>query len=66
MTKSQCRKDCETAEALFVGMLMSLQADIESPTMLLIGVAGNPPTHNGKPGLDNPHLFFYRWKIHTK
>lgn len=57
MTKSQCRKDCETAEALFAGMLMSLQDKIESKRMLVVGVAGNPLTHNGKPGLDHPQWY---------
>ncbi len=64
MNKSKCRQDCEAAEALFAGMLSSLQKNIKTPTMLLVGVAGNPPTHNGKPGLDNPHLFS-KYKITT-
>lgn len=55
--KSKTRKDCESAEALFAGMLMSLQNDIQDKKMLVVGVAGNPPTHNGMPGLDNPHWF---------
>lgn len=55
--KSKTRQDCETAEALFAGALMSLQSDIKNKRMLVVGVAGNPPTHNGKPGLDNPHWY---------
>jgi hypothetical protein len=55
--KSKTRQDCETAEAIFAGMLSSLQHDIKNPKMLMIGTAGNPLTHNGKPGLDRPELF---------
>jgi hypothetical protein len=62
--KSKTRKDCEAAEALFAGMLMSYQDYIKSPRMLVVGTAGNPLTHNGKPGLDNPH-FFSRYIIET-
>lgn len=54
--KSKTRKDCETAEALFAGILLGSSEPIERE-MLVVGVAGNPLTHNGKPGLDNPHLF---------
>lgn len=57
MNKSKCRQDCERAEALFAGSLMSLQSEIENKRMLVVGVAGNPLTHNGKPGLDNPHWY---------
>jgi hypothetical protein len=55
--KSKTRNDCETAEALFAGMLMSLQDRIENKRMLVCGTAGNPLTHNGKPGLDNPQWY---------
>ena len=57
MTKSKTRQDCETAEALFAGMLSVLQQDIKNKQMLVVGVAGNPLTHNGRPGLDNPHWY---------
>jgi hypothetical protein len=55
--KSKTRQDCEAAEALFAGMLMSLQDGIKNLQMLVVGVAGNPLTNNGKPGLDNPHWY---------
>jgi hypothetical protein len=61
--KSETRKDCEAAEALFAGMLFSLQ-EKQDMKMLVVGVAGNPLTHNGKPGLDRPQLFF-RYEITT-
>ena len=55
--KSKTRRDCEAAEAFFAGMLMSLQKNVKNPQMLVVGVAGNPLTHNGKPGLDNPQWY---------
>jgi hypothetical protein len=36
---------------------MSLQDYIKVKKMLVVGVAGNPLTNNGKPGLDNPHWY---------
>lgn len=57
MTKSKTRKDSEDAEAFFAGMLISLQDGIENKRMLVVGVAGNPLTHNGKPGLDMPQWY---------
>lgn len=57
MTKSKTRQDCELAEYKFATMLNVLHATINSPKMLMVGCAGNPITHNGKPGLDHPELF---------
>ncbi len=64
MIKSKTRQECERAEALFAGSLMSLQSEIENKRMLVVGVAGNPLTHNGKPGLDNPH-WYYDYEVAT-
>lgn len=55
--KSKTRQDCENAELVFAGVLSVRQANITNPTMLVVGTAGNPPTHNGRPGLDSPYLF---------
>lgn len=55
--KSKTRLDCEEAIELFLPLIRGAHLSIKSPQMLYCGVAGNPLTHNGKPGLDHPHLF---------
>ncbi|HRA10039.1 MAG TPA: hypothetical protein PKX31_00125 [Chitinophagaceae bacterium] len=57
MSKSQTRQDCEAAEADFAAIINLNNVTLLNPTMLMVGTAGNPRTHKGKPGLDNPRLF---------
>lgn len=57
MTKSQTRQDCEEAVSRFAFIVNEEHKNIKNPRLLYCGVAGNPLTHNGKPGLDQPELF---------
>lgn len=57
MQKSKTRQDCERAVANWAPIVTGAQLHIENPQLLYCGVAGNPRTHYGKPGLDQPELF---------
>lgn len=55
--KSKTRQDSDRAELIFMEMIQGKHDHIKSPQMLYVGVAGNPITHNGKPGPDHPSLY---------
>lgn len=55
--KSKTRQDCELAVATYAPTIRMNVEHLKKPQLLYVGVAGNPLTHNGKPGLDNPELF---------
>lgn len=55
--KSKTRQDCERAVAAYAPIVRAGVAHLKKPQMLYVGVAGNPLTHGGKPGLDHPELF---------
>lgn len=50
---SQVRQDSNDAVRKFMGKI----AQFNLKTCMYIGVAGNPLTHNGKPGPDMPELY---------
>jgi hypothetical protein len=55
--KSATRNDCEFAVDKFMTQVRKSHAQRQDLQMLYVGTAGNPLTHNGKPGPDQPELF---------
>ncbi len=55
--KSKTRTDSEAAELKYSIIVKTALKDQTNLTMLMVGTAGNPLTHKGKPGLDHPGRF---------
>lgn len=55
--KSKTRRDSEEAERIFAEIINNRELYNHRDQMLMVGTAGNPLTHKGKPGLDHPERF---------